>query len=67
MEDVRDGEWFGGFSAPREEAIAKGAQGVLVGCRHTVPNRAGELPKVGVDKPIGRINIQCVALHVGCR
>ena len=67
VEEVGDGEWFRGFSTPREEAGAKCAQRVLVGCIHAVPNRARKLPEVGVDKPIGGINIQCVALHVGCR
>ena len=53
VEDVGDGEWFRGFSTPREEAGAKCAQRVLVGCIHTVPNRARELTEVGVDKRVG--------------
>ncbi len=31
VEDVGDGEWFGGVSTPREETGVKCSQGVLVG------------------------------------
>jgi hypothetical protein len=64
MKDDRDGKWFGGVSAPRKKTDVEGEQRFLFDYIHSVRNRARELPKVGVEVPVGGSDIQCTVLHV---